>query len=305
MGYSSWSSSDWDGYASKTSTKSAREIFTSTKLNETLDPTKFKLRESRDSDAHPNSTAVIIAVDVTGSMGVLAENLVKSGLGVVFGEIIDRKPVSDPHVMVMAVGDAYMDRSPIQVSQFETDLTIATHLEKVHVEGGGGGNGFESYELPYYIAAFRTSIDCMEKRNKRGYLFTIGDEPPPPALKKDQVKQFTGDTLEADIPFKDLISIASRSYNCYHIIIKEGSHVRMRGLDDVLPKWRDLMGQNAVVLDDINALSETIVSIIQVNEGASVDAVSSSWSGNKGLVVRSAIKDLTTSDSNTTGLATL
>lgn len=305
MGYSSWNADDWKGYSAKTSTKSSREIFTSTRLNESLDPRKFEIRESRDSDAHPNSNAVIIAVDVTGSMGILAENLIKTGLGVVFGEIIDRKPVTDPHVMVMAVGDAYMDDSPIQVSQFETDLTIATHLEKVHVEGGGGGNGFESYELPYYIAAFRTSIDCMEKRNKRGYLFTIGDEPPPPALKKDQVKNFTGDTIEADIPFKDLISIASRSYNCYHIIIKEGSHVRMRGIDDVLPKWRDLMGQNAIVLDDINALSETIVSIIQVNEGASVDSVASSWSDNKGLVVRSAITGLTTKDTSGTGVTTL
>ena len=37
-------------------------------------------RESRDSDEHPNSVAIIIALDVTGSMGAVPDHMVKHGL---------------------------------------------------------------------------------------------------------------------------------------------------------------------------------------------------------------------------------
>jgi len=160
------------------SQKSTAQIFTSYDLHEDLDP-KGTNRESRDSDENPESTAIIIGCDVTGSMGFIAENLIREGLGVLFEEIYDRKPVSDPHIMVSAIGDVDSDRVPLQVGQFEADLKITEDLEKVYVEGNGGGNNKESYDLPYYYAAYHTSIDCFEKRNKKGYIFTIGDELPP------------------------------------------------------------------------------------------------------------------------------
>lgn len=305
MGYSSWSDKDWKGYSATASTKSADQIFTSKKMDTKLDPVAITQRESRDSDAHPNSTALVISVDVTGSMGILAENLIKTGIGVVFGEILARKPVSDPQLLIMANGDAYTDRSPLQVTQFETDLKITEQLEKVHVEGGGGGNGFESYELPYYFAAYKTSIDCMEKRGKKGYFFTIGDEPPSPGVKRDQIKAILGDTLEADMSFEDVIAAASRLYHCFHIIIAQGSHPKYHGIDSVVRPWRALLGERAVVLEDINALSETVVSIIQVNEGASIDAVASSWSGDKSVAIKSAIQGLSTTTAAGKGVATL
>ena len=34
----------------------------------------------------------------------------------------------------------------------------------------------ESYELALYFAAYKTSCDAWEKRQKKGYLFTLGDE---------------------------------------------------------------------------------------------------------------------------------
>lgn len=305
MGYSSWKADDWTSYSSTTAAKPAAKIFTSRNLKDALDPTKFTIRESRDSDAHPVSTPVILAVDVTGSMGILAENLVKNDLGIVFQEILDRKPVTDPHLMVMALGDANSDSAPIQVSQFETDITITQQIEQIYVEGNGGGNNFESYDLPYYIAAMRTSTDSMEKRGKRGYLFTIGDEPPPPGLNRAQIERFTGDKVEADMKFADLIPITQRSYNCYHIIIAEGQHVRSRGIDAVKAPWQALLGQNVIVLKDMSALAQTIVSIMQVNEGTDVDTVTGSWSGTTAVAVKSAISDLAVVKKSENAVATL
>jgi hypothetical protein len=297
------SSADWAKYSTSTSTKSTAQIFTSSSLHPDLNP-KGVTRESRDSDANSESTAILVGVDVTGSMGMISETLVRTGLGTLFTEIYERRPVSDPHIAVAGIGDAYCDRAPFQISQFEADLAIADQLEKVYVESGGGGNGYESYELPMYFAAYHTSIDCMEKRNKRGYLFTIGDEPPPPCVRADQVNSIFGDTLEADIPMADIIDKAQEMYYVYHLIVKEGSHCRY-GYDDVKSKWTNLLGERAVTLTDYTALAEVIVSIIEVNEGRAADEVVASWSGSTALAVSCAVMDLAvTSDGGATAAVT-
>ena len=292
MGYTRWDDSDWKSYSATTSAKPAAAIFTSRSLHDDLNPKDVVMRESRDSDLNPMSNAIIVAVDVTGSMGRLADYFIKTGLGTLFTEILDRKPVTDPHLMFMAVGDAYCDSTPLQVSQFEADISIAKQLEKVYVEKGGGGNGFESYELPWYFAAYHTSIDCFEKRNKKGYLFTLGDEETSHGAIRDQIERHIGDTLEADIPLKDLYELVSKMYNVYHIMVAEGDHMqyhRARTVD----KWTDLMGERAILLTDHKALSEVIVSIIEVNEGTDAATVAASWSGNTSLVVSKAISGLT------------
>ena len=297
MGTSRWSTDDWTGYSAKTSTKTTAEIFTSRNLHDDLNPKGIN-RESRDSDENPESNAIIIGCDVTGSMGMIANNLVREGLGVLFGEIYDRKPVADPHIMVAAIGDVKYDSAPLQVGQFEADLKITDDLEKVYVEKGGGGNSVESYDMPMYFAAYHTSIDCFEKRNKKGYLFTIGDEEPPEFTYKDAVNKIIGDDgLQADIPFKETVEAAQKMYNVYHIIVAEGSHCRYNerngGAKYVRDKWADYLGQNAVIIEDYTKLAEVIVSIIEVNEGRDVDAVAGSWSGDTSLVVKSAISGLT------------
>lgn len=292
MGYSRWDSDSWTDYSTKTSSKPTAAIFTSRGMHEDLNPLGVVMRESRDSDINPESTPIIIAVDVTGSMGVIADYMVKTGLGIVFENILDRKPVTDPHLMVMGIGDATCDRAPLQVSQFEADLTIATQLEKVYLEHGGGGNSYESYELPWYFAAYHTSTDCFEKRGKKGYLFTIGDEQPSRGVIAAQISKFIGDTPEAHMSLQDMYDVVSRMYNVYHIMVEQGSHMRSHG-DLVKSEWIELIGQHAIPLSNYEALGEVIESIIEVNEGRDKITVTASWSGDKSLVVGKAINGLT------------
>lgn len=298
MGYTRWDDSDWKGYSAKTTTTTADKIFTSRDLDSSLNPLGVVQRESRDSDLNPHSNAIIVGVDVTGSMGTLADYFIKTGLGVLFTEILDRKPVTDPHLMFMAIGDAYCDRSPLQVSQFEADIAIAKQLEKVHIEKGGGGNSYESYELPWYFAAYHTSIDCFEKRGKKGYLFTIGDESASPGVISSQISRFIGDTPQSDMTLKEMYEIVSKMYNVYHIIVAESWHYKSYS-HEVRNSWANIIGQNAVVLDDHTKLSEVITSIIEVNEGRDAATVAASWSGDTSLVVSKALSGMsvvTTSD---------
>lgn len=292
MGYSRWSDDDWISHSTTTATKPTSAIFTSSSIHSDLNPLGVVMRESRDSDLNPNSTPIIAACDVTGSMGMISDYMIKTGLGVLFKNILDRKPVTDPHLMIMAIGDATCDRAPLQVSQFEAGMEITSQLEKVWLEGHGGGNAYESYELPWYFAANHTSTDAFEKRGKKGYLFTIGDEEPSYGVISSQVSKVIGDTPQSDISLADMYEQVSKMYHTYHIIVAEGNHCRYRGVNHVRERWNNVIGQHAVVLDDYHKLSEVIISIIEVNEGTDKDTVVSSWSGDTSLVVAKAVSGL-------------
>src|SRR5690349_18164246 len=207
MGSARWNPSDWDRYAATTSTKSRDAIFASRTMNPAFDPKNISLRESVDSDLNPQSTPLIVALDVTGSMGTIPEALIKGSLGTFISEVYSRKPVTDPHLMFMGVGDAFFDRAPLQVTQFEADLRIAEQLASIYLEGGGGGNASESYHLPWYFAGLRTKIDSMAKRHTKGYLFTVGDEEVPPPLTVSQARAVFGDTIERDYSPADLLAL--------------------------------------------------------------------------------------------------
>lgn len=291
MGTTRWSPTDWGTYATTASTKSRDEIFASRKLAAELDPKGAGIRESRDSEANPNSNAIIVALDVTGSMGVIADVMARQGLGTLMEEIVKRKPVTDPHVMMMGVGDAWCDRAPLQTTQFETDIRIAEQLEKIWLEHGGGGNRFESYNLPWYFAAMHTSIDCFEKRNKKGYLFTVGDEEPPEVLLADHVRSVLGTDIERDLTTRELLTMAERSYEVFHVVVEEGHHARFH-MDAVMTKWTELLGQRVLRLSDHRKLAEVVVSAIEVNEGRDTNSVAKSWSGDTSLVVSRAVGSL-------------
>ena len=298
MGSSSWSSTDWDSFSSNTRAKSTAQVFSQNFMHKDLNPLGVAMRESRDSAVNPNSTAIIVGSDVTGSMGYLAEALVREGMGVLVEELLARKPVSDPHIMCMGVGDAYSDDAPLQVTQFEADIRIATQLAQIWLEGKGGGNGGESYHLPWYFAARHTSIDCFEKRRKKGYLFTVGDENPHKVLRREQVKAIFGADVERDLTSEELLTMASRSYNVFHLLVEESNSCDA----SVKANWKALLGERALPLSDHKKMAELIVSTIQVIEGTSVDATVKSWSGNTAMVVARGLNGLQPAGSRGTAL---
>lgn len=252
-------------FSDSTRGKTTEQVFGSREMRPELNPKGVKIRESRDSVDNPRSNGIIIALDVTGSMGVLADNIAREGLGILFNKLLDEKPVTDPHLMFMGIGDVNYDRAPLQVSQFEADNRIVEQLAGMWIEHGGGGNASESYHLPWYFASEHTILDCFVKRGKKGYLFTVGDEQTPDRLLRSQIEQFIGDTPQQDFTAKELLTMAERTYHVFHIIIEEGSHARAHP-DEVRNSWYELMGQHALGLKDYTKLADGIASIIAMNE---------------------------------------
>ena len=191
------------------------QVYRSRMLNEQLNP-KNVIRECCNSDEHPNTIPVILALDVTGSMGGACQETAEA-LGVIMEQLY--KKFKDIEIMVMGIGDLAYDDAPIQISQFESDVRIAEWLDKIYMEHGGGGNSYESYTAAWYMGLRHTKLDAYDKQGRKGIIITMGDEPLNPYLPKSELSNVTGDSLQGDIETKDLFKDASEKFDIYHIAV--------------------------------------------------------------------------------------
>jgi hypothetical protein len=226
-----------------------------------MNPYGVRVRESRDSDAHPRSQAVAVLFDVTGSMqGV--PRVLQAHLPKLMGLLIRKGYLDHPQILIGAIGDATCDAAPLQVGQFESGIEIEEDLGKLYLEGGG--HITESYELALYFMARHTAIDCHEKRGQRGYLFVIGDEIPYAKVKRQEVEAIVGDGLQSSIPVEKVVAELQRTYDVYHVLPKMTSNWNN---PVVHRRWVELLGQNALRLEQPAAICELIASTIGVAEG--------------------------------------
>jgi len=242
-----------DGYHSK----SRDELF-SKNIHKDMNPLNVFMREARDSAEHPESKPIIIGLDVTGSMLNVPHELLKDGLPTIMKDILD-SGVTHPQVLFMAIGDHYADRYPLQIGQFESsDELMDRWLMSTYLEGGGGGNGGESYMLAWYFAAKHTALDSFEKRKQKGILITIGDEPCLPAIDKTSLTTIVGgeqkDWLKAD-----LLHEAQAMYHVYHI------HITCTGTgreERSYAGWKEMLGENCIIVNSVTDIAKTITRII-------------------------------------------
>lgn len=274
MGSSTWSNDAYSSLKADYSTKSTAQIFTSKNMDADMSPKGVKFRESRDSDAHPNSLAIGVFLDVTGSMGSIPDRLVREKLGALMTTLITHG-VPDAHVMFGGIGDQYSDRCPLQVGQFEAGTEeLDKWLTKIYLEGGGGGQDMESYSLAWLFAGRHTSIDCFEKRQEKGFLFTIGDEFVHSKVEADMLKELLGYEFSEDISIETLLSEAQRMYNVFHLHIHETSTGRNQSIID---RWKGLLGERVIVVEDYNNVAEIIASTVAVVLGADLKNVVSGF----------------------------
>jgi hypothetical protein len=234
------------------------------RMHQTLDPHGLGTRESRDSAEHPESNALLISLDVTGSMDKVVRGIHRD-LPHLHELLLGHKYIPDPQILFASVGDATCDRVPLQVGQFESDNRMDQNLENMIVEGGGGGQMTESYELTMYVAARHTAVDCWEKRRRKGYLFMIGDEMAYPVVKRAHVQRLIGTDPQSDIPLQQIVDEVRERYHFYFIIPGGAAH----GKDEqIVNFWTNLLGdRNVLRLEDPNDTSECIAMTIGANEG--------------------------------------
>lgn len=283
MGYGTWTADAFASYSTSVgrtydlSTKSvvgdysAQEMFTSRRLAEELDP-KNKIRECRNSEDHPNSKPVILALDVTGSMGDASVRVAQS-LNNIMEDLY--KNVEDVEFMMMGIGDLDYDDAPIQASQFESDIRIASQLDKLYFEGGGGGNAFESYTAAWYFGLYNTDLDCL-KDGRKGTIITLGDEPLNPYLPAAELESALGGSVrQHETNTKKLYELAANKFNIYHICIDDNAtsyrYYEDRIFDTDNPNsWVNVLGRDNIVVSTIEALPQNISKLIMRSNSESI-----------------------------------
>ena len=293
MGYSRWSDDAYDFLKDTRVGSSADDIFTNNRNGRASDqmlPNGVKFRESRDSDIHPESLAISVFLDETGSMGRIPEILVREKLGPLMNTLIDHG-VAHPQILFGGIGDHHSDNFPLQVGQFESGTAeLDQWLTSIYLEGNGGGQSRESYTLAWLFAARHTSCDCFEKRGQKGFLFTIGDEAAWDVLQANALKALMGYPEAEDLTDQQLLEEVQRTYHVFHIHINEGSY---RDNPDVLGYWKKILGERLIILDDYNAIAETIATAVALVHGVELKDILASFDRKTAGTVQHALVHVT------------
>lgn len=284
MGGGSWTTSSFCSYSASrgravdssgtvtTTYATAQDMYEKRSLSPRMDPKGFEVRECRDSTEHPETLPVILALDVTGSMGDSAMEVAKKLNGIVTD--ITQK-AKDAEFCVMAIGDTYCDRAPVQMSQFESDVRIAEAFDDIWFEAGGGSNPWESYTAAWYMAAYRTDLDAW-KRGGRGILITLGDEPINPVLDRAELQAFVGKhnspTDEREIDAKDLYEAVSKKYDVYHVYVDHGTHGAKRK-NECVATFRQVMPDGHVFACKVDELPKVVSDIVLEHASGKAEGV--------------------------------
>ena len=243
MGYGNYSQVAHDALLRNRANLPSEQVFKQFQCHPLMNPKGVRVRESRDGADHPQSLGIVFCLDITGSMGEIPRLMATQQLPN-FMKILTDCQISDPQLLFMAVGDAVHNNAPLQVGQFESTAELMDQwLTWTYLEGGGGGNAMEDYELGMYFLATHTEMDCVVKRKKRGYLFMTGDEIPYPALSKHVVETIIGDKLDEDLSCEEIVAEVQKTYSPYFIIPDQARAKRCER------RWRDLLGDNVLCLE--------------------------------------------------------
>lgn len=275
MGHGNYSHAAHAAILAERDSKSANEVFAQRGCHGLMNPHGLKMRESRDSADHPESLAIVFALDVTGSMGDIPKMLAQRDLPN-FMKTLGTCKIADPQIMFMAIGDATSDKAPLQIGQFESTAELMDQwLTWSYLEGGGGGTGSESYELAFYTLAQHTDLDCRAKRKKRGYLMMTGDELPYPAVSRHQIESLVGEHLDEDIPIEEVIAAAAETYNLFFLIPDLQRRKRCE------PRWRELLGDHVICMESADDTCAVAAALVGLTEGrlSDTDALAAALAG--------------------------
>ena len=284
MGYGSYSAADWQKLKNSRKLSNGQtvgEVFKRTECNPKMDPKFIGTRECFDSEEHPNTTPIVVGLDVTASMGYLAVELATGALNELITKLYSTGAVEDPALMCAAYGD-FQDKSPLQVTQFESDIRIAEQLLELYFENGGSGQVVPT--CLWEFLARHTNIDAIRKRNQKGFLFTIGDQANIRSTSVGAtIERVIGDALPGEVTRESLLKEVEASFHVFHIMIGREN----MGNAELLPG-------HCMVLDreSTACLPEIIISTIQLQKGEAREDVLSRWDELNRPVISAALAQL-------------
>ena len=281
MGSGNWTTKSFVDYSCNTGKKvdlrtgsvtsnNLQDFYKQYTIHDDLVPYK-KIRECCDGEDHPATIPVILALDVTGSMGSACIRTAQK-----LNEIMTSlyKEIPDVEFMIMGIGDLAYDKYPIQASQFEADVRIAEAVDRVYMEHGGGGNSYESYTAAWYFGLHNTALDCW-KRGKKGIIITMGDEPLNPYLPGRELNRVLGCQSDQNVKTEDLYKEVLDKFEVYHLAIDDYDSSYKYFKKDIQASWGKLLGDHYKAVT-LNELPQAIVACITASKNSEIP-VDNSW----------------------------
>ena len=187
---------------------------------------------------------VVVALDVTGSMGDSAR-IMYDKMPMFWGQIEQQGYLGDPALSFCCVGDVHSDSAPLQVTPFEKAKAIHPWLEKLWLEGGGGGSKEESYDL---AAAFYVNQSETPKAEGKPFFFFIGDEGFYPVV----------DGFPSEVVFQQLMD----RFDVYFIHWPYCGVSNTDADQKIIAQWRALLNERLLILRDPKAIVDVMLGLI-------------------------------------------
>jgi len=208
------------------------------------------------SVATDSPTPLVVAVDVTGSMGEWPK-IIFEKLPVLYNEAKLHLP--DVAISFSAIGDANIDAYPLQVCDFKKGKPLEADINGLCPEGGGGGGIKESYELCAYFYARH----CATPRSKRALFVFCGDEGFYERIKVGTLKKMVGDTVARDVDSFDAFRDLRKSFETYMLRVPYTADAEKDQF--IHDQWvRALGAQNVLRMEDPKRIVDCIIGLAAI-----------------------------------------
>jgi hypothetical protein len=246
--------------------KDARAAYTSSVVDRSYSAATAARVSARDlvlPDLNIDTPSLIVVTDVTGSMGKWP--------AVMFGKLpylrheLKQYLGEDAKLIMAAVGDAYSDNYPLQIKKpADTFEEAKEALEGLVIEGNGGGQTKESYEL---AAAYFATVPNVA-RSVRPILVFIGDEHPYDTINADQLRAL-GVTDAETRSTADAFTTLNSMYEVFLIHKPYGSSTSMDSITaSVRDTWRPLLPPEHIIpLDAPERVVDVMFGILAAASG--------------------------------------
>ena len=221
-------------YSGGTSSQSSKKALGKTQQDSSTSAYERTIRSEKKSP-------IVIALDVTGS-NIEFARIVYDKAPMLFGQIEQQGYLKDFDICFTGIGDAYSDQAPLQVTDFKRGKALDKELEKLFLEGNGGGQRKETYEL----AAEFFANNCEMPNANLPFMFFIGDEAPYPQLRKGIAQEHLGISLGEDMTSQNIFSKLYAKFNGNVFLLQNpyggrGSH-GSGDTAEIKREWVDYIG---------------------------------------------------------------
>ena len=175
-----------------------------------------------------------------------------------YGQIMMQKYLKEPSISFCAIGDYSSDDAPLQITDFGVGKEIDQLISKMYLEGGGGGNGIENYELSAYFYLNHSQL----KNTEMPFFFLTGDEGFYDKIPINVVKQIIGSDIQNEELSNDVWKGIMKKFNFFFVKKEYSDEKRVR------KQWIEAVTEERILyIQNPKAVIDVILGAIALTTG--------------------------------------